>query len=957
LARIFLSHSVANNAEAIAVRDWIVAQGWSDVFLDLDPHRGLAGGEQWQAALAKAVHICELVIFLVSPEWAGSTWCKAEFLLAKHGRNPKAILPVIVSPVSISALPIEMTAEYQHVDLSAEPRSVELQAKLSQNETAVTVKFSADGLRRLKIGIERAGIDAKHFDWPPKHEPQRSPYRGLKPLEAEDAGIFFGREAPVLQALDGLRGLRETAPPRLLVILGGSGAGKSSFLRAGLLPRLARDDRHFRPLPVIRPDRAVLSGETGLLRALEGAFETASDPGRFGPRPSRPELRMVIEGGVSPLKAILKRLADAATPDHIDGWPQPEAPSLVLAIDQGEELFKVDGQEEAKRFLVLLAELLAADAPAVTAIVTIRSDNYERLQFAQELANVRKVPFDLGPMPKGSYSEVIKGPAGRLENTSRALRIDEDLVQALLEDIDAGGAKDALPLLAFTLERLYEEFRLARQLRLEHYEALGRVKGSIEAAVERALKDADKDPAIPVDREARLALLRRSLIPWLAGIDPDTGSPRRRVARLSEIPVEARPLINHLVNHHLLSTDVSKVTGEKTIEPAHEALLRQWGMLEGWLKQDTALLSVMDGLHRASRDWVANAKDGAWLAHTADRLKAAQRLLERPDLAAKLEPTDLDYLQECRDAEKEKEKRALRDKLTMGVLAAILLMAAIGWFNQDRLKEHYFWLTQVRSFLLKPEQERAIAAGMSFKECATSCPEMVVVPPGSFTMGSPDGAGSDEERPAHKVTISYRFAVSKFPITFDQWDACVAFGGCKNPGSSGPWGRGSRPAINISWDDAHEYVAWLSKLTNRPYRLLSEAQWEYAARAGSASNYSFGDEEQSLREHAWYSNNSGGQTQTVGQRKPNAFGLYDMHGNIWQWVEDNWHDTYDGAPADGTAWRGGEVTANVLRGGSWYDNASRLRSAARQKGRLGNRAVVVGFRILRLLISEVDPAR
>src|SRR6202047_713753 len=203
------------------------------------------------------------------------------------------------------------------------------------------------------------------------------------------------------------------------------------------------------------------------------------------------------------------------------------------------------------------------------------------------------------PMPKGSYAEVIKGPARRLEGTTRALKIADGLVEALLADIEAGDAKDALPLFAFTLERLYGEYHAGGTLKLAHYDALGRVKGSIEAAVERALQAADADPAIPRDRVARLALLRRGLIPWLAGIDPDTGAPRRRVARLSEIPTEARPLIDDLVDQHLLSTDVAKDTGERTVEPAHEALLRRWGLLQGWLTEDAGQLSVMDGLQRA----------------------------------------------------------------------------------------------------------------------------------------------------------------------------------------------------------------------------------------------------------------------------------------------------------------------------------------------------------------------
>jgi WD40 repeat protein/tetratricopeptide (TPR) repeat protein len=221
----------------------------------------------------------------------------------------------------------------------------------------------------------------------------------------------------------------------------------------------------------------------------------------------------------------------------------------------------------------------------------------------------------------------------------------------VLTDIETGGAKDALPLLAFTLERLYGEYGATGHLKLDHYDALGRIKGSIEAAVDRAFKAADADAKVPKDRDARLALLRRGLIPWLAGIDPDTGAPRRSVARLSEIPAEARPLIQHLVEQRLLATDVSKDTGETTIEPAHEALLRQWGLLQGWLVEDAGLLTVLDGIQRASRDWVANGKRSSWLSHAADRLRGAERLLARDDLAAKLEPTDRDYIYACQIAE------------------------------------------------------------------------------------------------------------------------------------------------------------------------------------------------------------------------------------------------------------------------------------------------------------------
>ena len=384
MSRIFLSHASANNAEAIAIRDWMKAQGWDDVFLDLDPERGLVGGGRWQAALKAAVDTCELVVVVVSPDWAASSWCKAEFLLTKHGSNPKAILPVIVVPTPFSALPSEMTAEYQHVDLTTGVRSATSNVTLPPGDKTATVAFSEEGLRRLKIGIMRAGLDATYFGWPPANDPNRPPYRGLKPLEADDAGIFFGRDAPIIEALERLRALREAAPPRLLVILGASGAGKSSLLRAGLLPRLKRDDRHFLPLPIVRPELAVISGETGFLAALEGACRAG------GLSKTRAELRATINAGAAGLRPLLQVLADKATPPAADEGIKPKPPTLVLSIDQGEELFLAEGQKEAEPFLAALRDLLTEDAPALMALFTIRSDNYERLQVAKGLEGVRQ---------------------------------------------------------------------------------------------------------------------------------------------------------------------------------------------------------------------------------------------------------------------------------------------------------------------------------------------------------------------------------------------------------------------------------------------------------------------------------------------------------------------------------------------------------------------------------------
>jgi formylglycine-generating enzyme required for sulfatase activity len=256
---------------------------------------------------------------------------------------------------------------------------------------------------------------------------------------------------------------------------------------------------------------------------------------------------------------------------------------------------------------------------------------------------------------------------------------------------------------------------------------------------------------------------------------------------------------------------------------------------------------------------------------------------------------------------------------------------------------------------LSPGRERALKPGDTFSECA-NCPQMVVVPSGSFTMGSPaNEPGRDaDEGPQHKVTIAKAFAVSAFELTFDAWDACVADGGCggyKPPDSS--WGRGRQPAINVSWDDAKAYVAWLSKKTGKLYRLLTEAEYEYATRAGTQTAYPWGNDigKGNADCNGCGSRSDNKQAAPVGSFAANPFGLYDMVGNVWEWAEDCYHDSYNGAPTDGSAWTAGDCSRRVVRGGSWFVYPLILRSALRDWYATVDRVNYLGFRVARTLLT------
>jgi formylglycine-generating enzyme required for sulfatase activity len=285
-------------------------------------------------------------------------------------------------------------------------------------------------------------------------------------------------------------------------------------------------------------------------------------------------------------------------------------------------------------------------------------------------------------------------------------------------------------------------------------------------------------------------------------------------------------------------------------------------------------------------------------------------------------------------------------------------------------------------------QELALTAGDSFRDC-DGCPEMVVVPAGAFTMGAPEGeeGRDDNEGPPHRVTIPRRFALGKLEVTVDQF-AAFARETSYDTGSTcdiwldGKWEErqgytwrnpgfpqsGAHPAACLSWDDAKAYLTWLSRKTDRTYRLPTEAEWEYAARGGTTTRFHFGDRYEDYCQHgngadqearnrvpgaqAWSvlpCSDGHAYTAPVGSFAANAFGLHDTLGNVFEWVEDCWNESYAGVPADGSAWTSGDCAIRVQRGGAWGYPPSYLREAVRGRQPQGYRYVKAGMRVVRTL--------
>jgi formylglycine-generating enzyme required for sulfatase activity len=241
---------------------------------------------------------------------------------------------------------------------------------------------------------------------------------------------------------------------------------------------------------------------------------------------------------------------------------------------------------------------------------------------------------------------------------------------------------------------------------------------------------------------------------------------------------------------------------------------------------------------------------------------------------------------------------------------------------------------------------------------APFAPQLVVIPAGSFVMGSPeDEEGRDEgEGPQHRVTFAAPFALGKYPVTFEEYDHFCVEIGREQPSDQG-WGRGRRPVINVSWEDAKAYCAWLGDQTGQAYRLPSEAEWEYACRAGTTSPFwtgeTIGTEQANYDGNYTYGSGREGeyreQTTPVDAFAANPWGLHDMHGNVWEWCEDRWHDSYEGAPDEGSAWLQGKSSGRVVRGGSWYVDPGLLRSAYRFGIEPVLRINNLGFRVSRML--------
>jgi WD40 repeat protein len=541
MARIFISHSNRDAEQAARLLEWLHTHGFAETFLDFDKHAGLAPGADWERTLYREITGSDAVILILTVNWFDSKWCFAEFTQARA--LGKAIFPLIDSP--------------------ADKRSV-----ARDIQTLDLIKDRDGGLKRLALELTRIALDSRGgFFW----DRSRPVFPGLLAFEEADAAIYFGRDDDIRRVIERLNARRALGGAKLMVLFGASGSGKSSLLRAGVLPRLKRDPQNWIVLPTFRPQIHPLDE---LAQAIASAFGPVASWRHWREALSAQNPRNMLSGLARDLRT--KKGANEA--------------QVLISIDQAEELFSAAEKGEAQRFMIVLNALLAEGLPFIV-LIGLRSDYLGQLHQAEGL-KAESEEIAVKPMPLERVRDIIEGPA-----RVAGLAVDERLVASVVKD---AATEDALPLLAFALRELYDRFAASGRLGVEAYRALGDDKlglSPLENAVRRRADQvlADADPSAE-----ELEALKEAFVPAMVRVNAE-GEYVRRPARLVAVSASARTLIEQLAIARLLI--ISQEIGATLVEVAHEALLRKWPLLRDWLDEEREFLIGKEHLEQDLRDW------------------------------------------------------------------------------------------------------------------------------------------------------------------------------------------------------------------------------------------------------------------------------------------------------------------------------------------------------------------
>ncbi|MGA2057814.1 MAG: TIR domain-containing protein [Bradyrhizobium sp.] len=622
MVRVFISHASKDGEEAASLLAWLREQGFDTAFLDFDNFAGIPPGADWERTLYREVARSEAILLILSANWFASKWCFAEYTQARA--LGKAIFLLIVSPEGETYI----APDIQHLDLR---------------------KDREGGLERLSAELTRIALDAHgEFAW----DRTRPPFPGLLAYDEADAAIYFGRGDDIRRLIERLNARRAQGGAKLVALLGASGSGKSSLTRAGILPRLKRDNRNWIIVPPFRPQFYPVDE---LAQAFALGLARPADWREWRDRLSGPNPSQAFSDLARDLRAA-----------HGSNEAQ-----ILISIDQGEELFGTAERDEARRFFALLNNMLGERLPFL-ALLNIRSDYLGQLQQAEGLmASVEE--FSLKPMPIDRVPQIIAGPARVV-----GLAIDDALIATAAKD---AATDDALPLLAFALRQLYDLFGNTNHLSLAEYRALGDESqglSPLENAVRRRADEVLSEAKLSDDD---LVSLKEAFVPAMVRVNAE-GEYVRQPAQLDQLPATAQPILERLARARLL---VIRQDGEsRQIEVVHEALLRKWPRLRGWLDEEREFLVGKEQLVRDLRDWqlTPESQKADALLSGLKLTRAKAWLIRKPRQLSEAERTFIQQSEAYAEAEITRRER-LRRKIQIGSIAATVLLAMVaalaGW--------------------------------------------------------------------------------------------------------------------------------------------------------------------------------------------------------------------------------------------------------------------------------------
>ena len=626
---IFISHSSKDKAAALDVQRRLLGYGYdaSQLFLDSDAETGIPSGSKWEQELYARLKDCRALIVLCSAKWQESRWCFAELVFAKA--MGKEIFPLLLEECSID----QVVAGHQAVFVYRE------------GEAAYA---------RLRDALDSRHLGPRDdFGWPPK-DGDYCPFPGLPAFDERLAGVYFGREVETQTVLEDLRKMRANGEPRLLMIVGGSGSGKSSLLKAGVLPRLKHKtaDTEWVVLPTLRYGEQANEQRTVFDQLVVNVAELFPKDAKSTPDWKLLRTELISDNVKQAVKVFLETSQDLTLARNCSNA------TVLIAIDQFEELLAPSAGPIAAQFLRFLKELLSCPNGQLLVIGTMRSDHldiYEKYCAALQAPFFQ--PWRLGPFPPDRIEQVVRQPANRAK-----LHVTDGLVERLKRDTPTA---EALPLLAFTLEKLYRRYESRENIDVQDYESLGGMEGSIQTCIERI---------VPTSLSASDgAALRLTFVKHLAQVD-DKGEVVRLRARWDDLPTAAKPVLEKFVNERLLiryeSTTKDKLDRRSlSIEVAHEAMFGCWSDLKEWLRTSADILRWRRDVRRDQ------ANDAKW-----NGLRPAQLAVAR------------DWPKRRRDelaAEEVKwiKRGILSERIRGGIVATVVLvvalLAGIAWWQKN----------------------------------------------------------------------------------------------------------------------------------------------------------------------------------------------------------------------------------------------------------------------------------